>query len=253
MFGPMDRTAMAAKTPLVTGEKSSKEHMTKKNSSHSLLRSFNCISSGFSLLELMVVIVLIGGMIALIIPAIRAVVGLDLRGEITKIAGLSNEVYALAAVSGKTHRIVFDLDTNKYWVEEKVGDAGEIKPELGYEDLMKSRIENKGSPKEDDAAKAYLPSFKEVEGPLKEKFDLPKDAVIYGAWTEAMTDVARTGQVAIYFFTGGYSQASFVSLAVKGEEEDTAIYFSLNPLTAEVTIKLGEPDTKDLVAAESET
>ena len=207
---------------------------------------------GFSLLELMVVIVLIGGMVALILPAIRGIVGLDLRGEITKIAGLSSEVYALAAISGKTHRIVFDLDNNKYWVEEKVGDAGEIKPELGYEDLMKMRTENKGDSKEEEAAKAYLPSFKEVEGPLKEKMALSKDAVIYGVWTESTVDVVRTGQAALYFFTGGYSQAAFVSLAAKGEEENTAIYFSLNPLTAAITINHGEPDTKDLLGVESE-
>ncbi len=209
-------------------------------------------SRGFSLLELMVVIVLIGGMLALIVPTIRSVMGLDLQKEITKMAALATEVYALAAISGKTHRIVYDLDNNQYWVEEKVGDAGEIKPELGYEDLMKSRIEHNSDKKEDDAAKAFLPTFKEVSGDLKGKFELPKGAVIYGVWTEGMTAVARSGQVAIYFFAGGYSQASFVSLASKGEEEETAIYFSLNPLTAAITINLGEPDTAELVGVHND-
>lgn len=206
---------------------------------------------GFSLLELMVVLVLMGGLVALVVPSIRAVVGLDLRAEITKMAGLASEVYALAAISGKTHRIVFDLDENRYFVQESVADAGEIRPELGYEDLMKDHLE-KSKSKESDSAKAYLPTFKEVTGHLADKIDMPKDALIYGAWTEGMTEVARSGQVSIYFFSGGYTQTSFVSIALRSDEEDSALYFSLNPLTAAITINQGEPETNDLLSAESE-
>lgn len=207
---------------------------------------------GFSLLELMVVVVLIGGLIALVVPAIRSISSLDLKNEITKIAGLSSEVYALAAISGKTHRIVFDLDNQKYWVEEKVGDAGEIKPELGYEDLMKARIEKSIDSKEKEASERFLPSYKEVEGTLSEKFELPRNVILHGVWTEQMTEVARTGQVSIYYFTGGYTLSAFVSLSIKGEEEESSIYFALSPLTGAVEIKLGEPNIQDLITAESE-
>jgi prepilin-type N-terminal cleavage/methylation domain-containing protein len=207
---------------------------------------------GFSLLELMVVVVLLGGLMALVTPAIQALVGLDLKGEITKIGGLSNEVYSLAAISGKNHRIVFDIENNQYWVEEQVGDAGEIKPDLSYEELMEQRIKKGLDRKEDEAANAFLPSFKEVEGPLGEKTTLPKDIVLFGVWAEGMKEVSRVGQVFIRFYTGGYAQASFVSLAIKGDEDNTAMYVSLDPLTAQITIKQGEPDIKDLRPEESE-
>ena len=200
------------------------------------------------MLELMVVVVLIAGLIAIAIPSVRSLGGLDLKTDIVKIAGLSSEVYDLAATSGKTHRIVFDLDNQQYWVEEKVGDAGLIAPELGYEDLMKEKSEKKdGSP-----ADKFAPSFKEAAGSIGEKNVLAKNLVIHGVWTEEMNDIARAGKVAIYFFAGGYTQVAFVSLAIKGEEEDSSMYLALNPLTAAVTIDRGEPNIKELLSAEGE-
>jgi general secretion pathway protein H len=203
---------------------------------------------GFTMLELIVVVALMAGLIAIAIPTIRSLGSLDLKSDIVKIAGLSSEVYALASISGKTHRIVFDLDEQKYWVEEKVGDAGQISPELGYEDLMKAKTEKK----DEQPADKYAPSFKDAEGYGGEKNALSKNLVIHGVWTEEMNEVARAGKVAIYFFQGGYTQSAFVSLAIKGEEEGTSMYMSLNPLTAAVEIKMGEPDTKDLLSVEGE-
>lgn len=203
---------------------------------------------GFTLMELMVVVALIGGLISLVIPSVRALGGLDLKTEITKVAGLTSEVYALAALSGKTHRIVFDLDHGAYWVEEKEGEAGEIKPELGYDEIIKKHLSKENEKATTDT---YLPRFKAIQGRLGEKIELPKGMVIYGAWTEQMKEIARTGQVSVYFFPGGYTQSCFVSLADKGDEEKTAIYLSLSPLTAIPTIKLGEPDINELSSAEN--
>lgn len=205
--------------------------------------------AGFTLLELMVVVTLVAGLMAVAIPTIRSLGGLDLKNEVIKIAGLSSEVYALAAISGKTHRIVFDMDNQQYWVEEKVGDAGEIQPELGYEDLFKSKTEKKD---ENNPGDKFAPSFKEAEGYKDTKTTLHKNLVIHGVWTEDMTEVSRSGKAALYFFAGGYTQASFVSVAIKGEEQETSMYVALNPLTAMATIELGEPETKSLFSSEGE-
>lgn len=206
--------------------------------------------AGFTLLELMVVVTLVAGLMAVAIPTIRSLGGLDLKNEVVKIAGLSSEVYALAAISGKTHRIVFDMDNQQYWVEEKVGDAGEIQPELGYEDLFKSKT---GKKDENNPGDKFAPSFKEAEGYKDTKFSLHKNLAIRGVWTEDMSEVARSGKAAVYFFSGGYTQACFVSVAIIGEEQDSSMYVALNPLTAMATIEMGEPDTKSLLSPEGES
>lgn len=200
---------------------------------------------GFSLLELMVVVAIIGGLILIAVPSLRALGGLDLKKEIMKIAGLTNEVYDRASILGKTHRVVFDLDEHKYWVEEKEGDVvGEINPELGYDELMRERIKKN---REQEAQKdRFVPSFKAVEGSLGEKQSLPENVVIFGVWTDQMQEVCRKGQASIYFFSDGYTQSSFVSLSLKGEDVESAFYLSLSPLTGKAEINVGEPETSEL-------
>lgn len=210
---------------------------------------FNRQPFGFSLLELMVVVVLIGGLILIAIPSLSSLLSLDIKKEVMKLAGLSSEVYARASLSGKTQRIVFDLDEQKYWVEEKEGEVGEISPELGYEEIVKEMIKEN---REKDAEKDdFIPNFKAVEGTLGEKQSLPDNVVFFGAWTEQLQEVERKGQVSIYFFPDGYTQSCFVSLAAKGEDE-SSFYISLNPLTAKAEINVGEPQISDLLAIESD-
>lgn len=219
--------------------------MKKTNSTITHLRA------GFTLLELMVVIVLLGLLIAIAIPTINSLSGTDLKNEVMRVSGLFNEVYSRAAVSGITHRVNFDIDTQTYWVEAKVGDAGTIAPELGYEEIMKERIKNSTSEQEKEKIERFLPNFKAVEDYLGEKRTL-KDLAIYGAWTEHMEEIAREGVVSIYFFAGGYTQSAFVSIAKKGTEADTAMYVALSPLTGAVEINFGEPDINQLLESEEE-
>lgn len=209
------------------------------------------ISLGFSLLELMVVVVLIAGLIAIAIPSLRLLTGADIKNEITKLAGLCSEVYSRAAISGLTHRIIFDLDQQSYWVEEKVADVGAISPDLGYEDLMKERQKQAGEKSKDDP-QHFIPEWKALSDDLGEKFVLDQNLVFHGAWTEQMSEVARTGTVAIYFFTDGYTQSAFVSISKKGEEEESSLYLALSPLTGAVEIDAGEPEITSLLDKEKE-
>jgi prepilin-type N-terminal cleavage/methylation domain-containing protein len=204
--------------------------------------SFNQQVQGFSLIELMVVVALIAGLILIALPSLNALGGLDLKKEITKLAGFTSEVFSKALLSGKTHRIVFDLDDQKYWVEEKAGEVGEINPELGYEELMKERIKENLSDEEDNLA----PKFKAVKGTFGEKQSLAHNVVFFGVWTEQMPEIARKGQAMIYFFSDGYTQSAFVSIAKKGDDVDGAFYLSLSPLTGKAYINIGEPDTNKL-------
>jgi prepilin-type N-terminal cleavage/methylation domain-containing protein len=200
-------------------------------------------TQGFTLLELMVVVAIIAGIIAIALPSIKSLSGLDVKREIVKIAGLCSEVYNLSSISGRTHRIVFDMDQGQYWVEEKEGDIKEINPDLGYEDLMKAaRERNEKSPVD-----KYLPKYKLLKDIEKSK--LPSDLIFYGIWTEDMKEKARSGTVYVYFFRG-YTQLAFISVALKGDEEKSSMYLSLNPLTGEKVINMHEPDINELLKEE---
>ena len=206
--------------------------------------------AGFSLLELMVVVVLLAGLMAILIPTLNSIAGADVKNEIVRMAGLMRELYNHARISGITHRINIDLDNQNYWVEAKEGDAGIIAPELGYKELMEELI-TKGKEAQKNPEYQHVPQYKESKD-FGEKIQLGKNIVFYGAWTEDMPEVARTGIVYIYFFPKGYTQSAFVSIAQRGDEQDTAMYVALSPLTGAVSIDYSEPETKDLREEESD-
>ena len=197
--------------------------------------------AGFTVVELMVVVLLIGALMTMSILSIRSLGGVEAKEELTRIAGLCSEIYTNARISSVTHRINFDLDNNNYWVEKEVAEAGESKPALGHGDVTIDLLESPKKKEEEEESDNLAPTFKPVEGSLGEKYQLPKALVIHGAWTDELQEVARTGIVSIYFFGGGYTQASFVSLAEKGDEENSSIYLALTPLTGAIATNYGSP------------
>ncbi|HXW60427.1 MAG TPA: prepilin-type N-terminal cleavage/methylation domain-containing protein [Myxococcota bacterium] len=220
-----------------------------KKARTSLLRP---CARGFSLLELLIVVLLLAGVMAIIIPSINSLSGTKVKEQVMRIAGLTNEVYAKAAVSGITHRINFDLENNTYWVEQREGEISAKAPDLGYDELivqLRAKEKNFGKEKRPE----FVPKYKAVEGFLGEKYNMPKGLALYGAWTDQMKDVARTGVVSIYFFSGGYTQTSFVSVAEKGDEHDSAMYIALSPLTGAASINFGEPSTASLLDEQSDS
>lgn len=72
---------------------------------------------GFTLIELGIVIFLFAVVAAVAVPSVDALTSAKLRSHTTQLAGLIREAYARAAITGKVHRIVLDLDSGAYWLE----------------------------------------------------------------------------------------------------------------------------------------
>lgn len=204
-------------------------------------RKHHAVLRGFTLLELIVVVVLIAVMVAVLVPSLQTVGTANTRKNVTRVAGLISEVYDRAALSGKTQRIIFDMDAKTFWVEEKGGELGEIVPELGYETPVVKKEEDK----EEKEKRRFEPVFKKVEGELGEDTKLENGGVFCGIWTEDMPEVKREGSVALYFFPGGYTQKSFVCVS-KEDDPESAISVTVSPLTGELSINVGEPALEDL-------
>jgi len=72
---------------------------------------------GFTLLELMLVIFIMGMVAALVFPRIPNMGGGNLKHEVRALSGYIGGLYAEATFTRKPHRLVFDLDTQSYWAE----------------------------------------------------------------------------------------------------------------------------------------
>jgi general secretion pathway protein H len=72
---------------------------------------------GFTLIELGIVLALVALATAVAIPSFNALAATGLRTSSSKLAGMVREAYARAAITGKVHRIVLELDQGAFWLE----------------------------------------------------------------------------------------------------------------------------------------
>jgi type II secretion system protein H len=80
---------------------------------------------GFTLLEIMAVILIMGLAMSLLLPAIGAGGGARLRGQAERVAAALELARQRAVVTGKPHRVWIDLEDASYRVEWLVADGEE--------------------------------------------------------------------------------------------------------------------------------
>jgi len=73
---------------------------------------------GFSLIEIMVVVAIIGLAMGASVYGFRAIAKSELRSTSSKLAGAIRYCFDRAITTGSYYRIVLDLDGNKYWAEK---------------------------------------------------------------------------------------------------------------------------------------
>ncbi len=72
---------------------------------------------GMTLLELLIVILVVGILLAVAIPSYNSITHLRLKQNATRLAGVIRYLYSQAALKGLCMRLVFDLRNNIYRVE----------------------------------------------------------------------------------------------------------------------------------------
>ena len=72
---------------------------------------------GFTLVEMTITVAIIAMMTAVAIPSLSSVTRLELRKQSRKLSGVIRATYDDAALSGDTHRIVFDMVNNTVKVQ----------------------------------------------------------------------------------------------------------------------------------------
>ncbi len=81
--------------------------------------------SGFTLIELTLVVLLLGLMASLSLPLISGLEPNRLESSARRLAGTVKYLYNEAAMTGQEHRLIFELKNNSYRAE-KVNETGEL-------------------------------------------------------------------------------------------------------------------------------
>ena len=80
--------------------------------------------SGMSLMEVMVAMALIAGVMALSMPYVSSMMGVQVREESRHLAQTTRYLFDRAAITGNTYRVAFNLDRHAYWVELNDSEEG---------------------------------------------------------------------------------------------------------------------------------
>jgi prepilin-type N-terminal cleavage/methylation domain-containing protein len=169
--------------------------------------------SGFTLLEIAIVIFIMGLMLTLIAPNIAGLHDARLKSEVRRLAGRSAYLYDRASATKLVLRLTFDLDSNRYFVSRL--DPFAVTP-------------------------VFVPDFDPGSSPVM----LP-DGVRIRDVAVAGTGLLAKGIVNTNYYPEGWVDATVIHLM-----NDYGQVFTLkfNPLTGRTTIRRGDVPFKAALA-----
>jgi prepilin-type N-terminal cleavage/methylation domain-containing protein len=160
---------------------------------------------GFTLLELAVVLLLIGLVMAIAMPHFGAFQGAEIRSECRRLATRSHYLYEEAGAQKVLLRLNFDLNHSTYFV---------------------TRLD----------PFAARPSFMPEKGPAGEMVTMPADVRLRDVWVEGR-GLFRSGMVGLEFYPGGTVDAAVIHLFDRNGDVMTV---GIDPFNGSMAIMSGD-------------
>jgi general secretion pathway protein H len=237
----------------VDGQQSTARSQQLRKLDSCRLSTVDCrLDRGFTLLELLVVLALLGLVMAMAVRGVRSFANSDLRASSTKMAGAIRYLFDRASTTGRIHRLVIDFEQGRYWAEvsddrlymarERETDqsrAAEAEA-TAKEDEEAKRQEEEGEaaiditryqPQEFRPKRARFEAFKEM---AVKAVQIKGGVKIAGLFTPRLAEPMAAGQGYIYFFPMGLTEAAQVYLS--DSKQETFYTLVVHPLTGRVTV-----------------
>lgn len=215
--------------------------------------------SGFTLIEVMLVIAIVGLVSVGMVGSFRALARTELRNNAVKMAGAIRYLFDRASTTGKMHRLVIDFDEGKYWAEvsddrfyaasaKETEETREQEAEarLEEEEEEKKREEQREASGESGDSTYDISQYQPEEfKPKRARFNAFKEmalktaevkgaAKLAGLFTPRLAEPMATGRGYIYFYALGMTEAAMVYISDKDGE--TFYTLVVHPLTGRVRV-----------------
>jgi len=225
---------------------------------------------GFTLIEIIVVLAIVGLIMGLGVNALRSLARSDLRGAATHLSGAMRFLFDRASTTGKTHRLVLDLEGGRYWAE-MTDDRFYVPREVESPEETRRREELEAKEDEERLAAEAKAAAQATSGsssssssglPMDSSFDvskldvgefrpkrarfaafkelalkpvtLSKRVVFRSVYTPRSTEPVTSGRAYIYFFPLGQTEAAIVSLS--DPDGETVYSLVAHPITGRVRV-----------------
>ena len=209
---------------------------------------------GFTLLEIIIVVALIAGVYTFALPQFRIFSGLEVSSTLNRLAVDIRSAWDIAVLTGKVHRLVFQVGGGDYWLE--VADRNDVflsvegldrdlskeeeqEAQLAFEESFKTYEDMMASPTFDPEAEkeiiAITPLIANKKRLQSAKWTMVKNLewqkrtlspllAVQAMQTEHHTrkqhneDNEDNMQAFLYFFPDGYVEAAVIQIAVMQDE-----------------------------------
>ncbi|MHB1844072.1 MAG: pilus assembly FimT family protein [Deltaproteobacteria bacterium] len=204
-------------------------------------------AAGFTLLEICITLALLVMALSVAMPGLESVTGARLRSSAGEMSGELRGLFDEAALSGRTCRMVFDIDARSYWPECAKGEARvsaqkeESRDGQRYVDTqaVQREQERMADLQRDNPIEAQI----EAKTPFARYTDedlprrtLPDGVDLAWVWTQHQTQKYTAGDAYLYFFPQGNSERGLIAL----KHGDDVVTLTVSPLTGRVRLVPGE-------------
>lgn len=209
--------------------------------------------SGFTLIEILVVLAIVGILAGLSIRGMRSLARSDLRASVSHVSGAIRYLFNRASTTGQYHRLVIDIDAGRYWAEvsddmfylprdpETESSAKKLAAlEADLDEKDARRKELAAASGDVDMSKVLPMDFRPKKarfGAFKESNLKPvtlKNTVVMDVFTPRVADPVTKGRAYVYFFPLGQTEPAVIHLS--DPTQQTIYSLVVHPITGRVRI-----------------
>lgn len=173
-------------------------------------------ASGFSLLEMLVVIALIALLSLTALPNITSAFRISLNSTARELASTVKEAYNSTVVTGRVHRVVFNLKEGTYWVEAGPANALVDTEQTREKELKKRRMARPDEPPPPSQFSMAL----EV---TRKAMSLPRGVKFEDVISEQSKDPITEGQAYSHIFPSGLAEQTIIHLKDQSDHRNSLV------------------------------
>jgi len=190
--------------------------------------------AGFTLIEILAVVMILGLLMSLLLPAIGAGGGRKLRQQGDRVAATLELARQRAVVTGKPHRVVLDLEKGTFVVEWLISEASSL-----YDDqdgVRDEELQQRDDPYGGEIDLAPPLEDELIYTPIPNKFGVPAplDDGYFFEGIDTSEGWIESGEAFVVFDWDGSSDASQIVIS---DPDDRSIDLDVAPLLDTVRIR----------------
>lgn len=180
-------------------------------------------NEGFSLIELMIVVAILGLVGLIAIPSISNTFRFSVQSTARELATLIKDTSNSAQITGKVHRLAYDLKNQQYWVES----TAEMTLLKSEESVTLDKQNSRSRKKEEDEDAKKNGGFRQENSLTKKKRTLAIGVKFKDIYTEQSDEPITDGIAYTHIFPQGLSEKTLVHLEDTGKNQVSLIVSNL--------------------------